>query len=81
MKNASVFLVENIYFCDGYMGRKKVVDYTIYLSHARLRGFSTHGVMNEGYLGRSVETTAKAYAKEVADALGVPVIRVKVKTK
>ena len=81
MIQPAVFLVEEAYFCKGHLGEKKVVDFTIYLNQFRLRGFSTHGNMSEGYWSTSAEPTAKAYAEDVANALGVPVTRVKAKPK
>lgn len=79
MTQPSVFLIKQTYKVSGHCGTKPVEDYVIYLNHVRLRNFSTHGNMSEGYWGTSAEPIAKTYAKAVADSLGVRVTRVKVK--
>lgn len=63
----------------GHGGQRRETDYSIWLGNLRLRGFSTHGNMDEGYWGTSAKPNAEAYAKAVADELGVQVLRVKVK--
>lgn len=63
----------------GHGGRREVTDYEIFLNNARLRGFSTHGNMSEGYWGASAEREATKYAQAVATTLGLQVIRVRIK--
>lgn len=72
---SAVFLVRRHYEILGHVGRKMVTDYDVYLGAMRLRGFSTHGNMQEGYWGHTAKPNAEAYAEEVAKAAGLKVYR------
>lgn len=67
---SAVFLVERHWERQGYGGRSKETDYEIFLGSMRLRGFSTHGNMEEGYWGTSARPKALAYAADVAKVAG-----------
>lgn len=56
----------------GHGGTSKETDYAILLNGHRLRGYSTHGNMQEGYWGSAAKTEAEKYAAGVRAALGLP---------
>lgn len=76
---ATVQLRSRTWVRKGHGGLSKETDYEIYLNNIRLRGFSTHGDMTEGYWGARAHREACSYAADVAEAIGVQVLRVKVK--
>ena len=78
---SAVFLVERHWERKGHGGLSKETDYEIFLNKMRLRGFSTHGNMTEGYWGYRAKPCAEAYAAEVAAAAGCRVLRVRSKTQ
>lgn len=61
----------------GHGGKSEETDYTVWLNDVRLRGYSTHGNMSEGYWGRDASKHAWEYAKAVATTLDTQVIRVR----
>ena len=77
----TVTLLVERYTVGGHFGPKKVVGYEIYLNDVRLRGFSEHGNMEEGFWGYEARPKAEEYANKVAEALGVQVVRARVKEK
>lgn len=77
MNTPSVKLVITEYRIRGHVGSSKVTDYEIFLNDVRLRGFSTHGNMNEGYWGSEARKKGVDYAQAVAATLGVQVVRVR----
>lgn len=77
MNNTSVKLVITKYRIRGHVGSSKVTDYEIFLNDVRLRGFSTHGNMSEGYWGSEARKKGEDYAQAVATTLGVQVVRVR----
>ena len=79
MKSPQVSLRSRSWRRKGHGGTSTETDYEIYLNDVRLRGFSTHGDMSEGYWGSSAERHAREYAGAVAHTLGVNVLRVKLK--
>ena len=63
----------------GHGGLSKEANYEIFLGDTRLRGFSTHGDMTEGYWGTSAKKNAEIYSSNVAKELGTQVVRVRYK--
>lgn len=55
----------------GHGGDSEDVDYEIFLNDVRLRGYSTHGSMEEGYWGYRAQGIATKYAEDVAKTLNV----------
>jgi hypothetical protein len=53
----------------GHGGPSKETNYEVLLNGHRLRGFSTHGNMAEGYWGSAAKTMAEKYADTVRAAL------------
>ena len=76
---ASVQIRVSTWTRKGHGGLSTVADYEIFLNDVRLRGFSTHGDMTEGYWGAKAESKAVEYASAVAKTLGVQVLRVRSK--
>lgn len=68
-----VKIVSKPWSARGHGGEQKIVDYTIFLNDVKLRMFSTHGNMQEGYWGASARMEAAKYALAVAETLGVEV--------
>lgn len=75
----TVTLHSNVWTRNGHGGPTEETDYSIWLNNFRMRGFSTHGNMSEGYWGRDAYKKAKGYADRVAAELGVPVTRSRMK--
>lgn len=75
--SAAVFIVERHWDRKGHGGHSRETDYDIYLNRIRLRGFSTHGDMQEGYWGNRAQPMADEYAANVASAIGAKVYRAK----
>lgn len=71
----TVTLYEYSYRRFGHGAASKEIDYTVYLNNVRLRGFSTHGNMQEGYWGASAKHHALEYANRIAATLGVELLR------
>ena len=81
MTQPTVVLVVSTYETLSHTGMHRNTDYEIYLNDVRLRGFSTHGNMEEGYWGTEAKKVATTYANRVAKALGVNVLKAKRKTR
>lgn len=82
MSNApQVTLVSHSGTMMSHGGTKTVTSYEIFLNNVRLRGYSTHGNMEEGYWGVAAHRLAREYAEAVAATLGVRVIRARVRPK
>lgn len=79
MKTPQVTLRSRSWTRQGHGGLSTETNYEIYLNDVRLRGFSTHGDMSEGYWGSSAERHAREYAEAVSKTLGVSVLRVRMK--
>ena len=77
----TVTLLVERYTVGGHLGSKAVTNYEIYLNDVRLRGFSTHGNMAEGFWGCDAQPQAEKYANAVARTLGVRVVRARTKEK
>lgn len=75
----TVFLTRHRWTRSGHGGRVTETDYAIYLNDVRLRGYSTHGDMSEGYWGSGAKKAAVEYAAKVAGTLGVQVITARLK--
>ena len=77
----TVTLLRSCYTVFGHFGPKRDTHYEIYLNDVRLRGFSEHGNMEEGFWGYQARFKAEEYANKVAETLGVQVVRARVKEK
>lgn len=73
----AVFLVSHDWTQKGHGGVSNETDYEVFLGRMRLRGYSTHGNMEEGYWGSSAKAHAERYAAEVAEACRCRVFRAK----
>lgn len=56
----------------GHGGQSNEIDYTVTINGHRLRCFSTHGSMDEGYWGASAKSKAEEYAEGVRKAISNP---------
>jgi hypothetical protein len=58
----------------GHGGLSAECDHTVFVNHQKIRTFSTHGSMDEGYWGAKAGQVAQGYAIAVAKALGLRTI-------